>query len=98
MAIQPLANQTVSFSNISATPTVFTLGGGLYSITAHATWGGGSITLQRLAPDATTYITVSAAITTDGYATVSLPPGTYKLLVATATGIYVDIVEIAEGD
>src|ERR1039458_5148545 len=43
------------FKNISATPAAFTLRGGNYGLTCHATWGGGSITLQRLSPDGSTY-------------------------------------------
>ena len=35
---------------------------------------------------------VVTAFTADGYANVNLPSGTYRLTVATATAIYVDIV------
>lgn len=80
------------FSNISATPSAFTLRGGNYGLTAKATWGGGSVTLQRLSMDGTTYVTVLTALTADGYANANLPSGTYRLLVATATAVYVDIV------
>lgn len=83
-----------SFSNISATPTAFTLRGGCYGVTAKATWGGGSVTLQRLSPDGLTYVTVMTAFSADGYASANLPGGTYRLLVATATAIYVDVVSI----
>jgi hypothetical protein len=83
-----------SFSNISATPGSFTLRGGNYGVTAKATWGGGSVTLQRLSPDATTYVTVMTAFSADGYASANLPSGTYRLLVATATAIYIDVVSI----
>jgi hypothetical protein len=88
-------NEARSYSNISATTAAFVLNGGLYAVTAKATWGGGSVTLQRLAADATTYVTCLTAFSADGYATVSLPPGTYKFTVATATAIYVDIMAIA---
>jgi len=81
-----------SFSNISATPASFTLRGGNYGVTVHATWGGGSVTLQRLSPDGSTYVTVMTAFAADGYANANLPSGTYQLLVATATGIYIDVV------
>ncbi len=91
------ANETKSFANIAATPTAFQLRGGVYGITASATWGGGSVTLQKLSGDGSTYITVLTAFTASGYASVSLPPGTYRLLVATATAIYVEIVQIASG-
>lgn len=82
------------FENISATPAVFTLRGGQYGVTIKATWGGGSATLQRLSKDGATYVTVLTAFTADGYAAVNLPSGTYKLLIATATAVYCDIVSI----
>lgn len=86
--------EDVAFNNISATPASFKLRGGNYGVTVHATWGGGSVTLQRLAPDGSTYVTVLTAFSADGYQNVSLPSGTYQLLVATATAIYVDVVAI----
>ena len=91
------SNQVESFSDIAATPDSFELRGGLYAVTVMATWGGGSVTLQRLAADATTYVTVTDAFTANGFVTVSLPPGTYRLLVATASAIYVDVTSITFG-
>jgi len=82
------------FSNISATTAAFTLRGGQYAVTVKATWGGGSVTLQRLAADGTTHVTCLTAFTADGYATVNLPSRPYKFAVATATGVYVDIVSV----
>lgn len=92
-----LTNEIRKFSNITETPAAFTLRGGLYAVTVMATWGGGSVTLQRLAADATTYVTVVAAFTANSFVTVSLPPGTYRLLVATSTAIYVDVTSITFG-
>lgn len=86
---------TYAFTNISATPTAFTLRGGQYAVTVHATWGGGSATLQRLAADGLTYVTCLTAFSADGYATANLPPGTYKFTIATATAVYADITSIA---
>lgn len=87
--------ENISFSNISANTAAFTLRGGNYGITVTATFGGGSVTLQRLAPDGTTYVTVVTAFTAAGYASANLPSGTYRLAVATATGVYADVVSIA---
>lgn len=87
--------ENVVFSNISATPASFVLRGGQYAVTVVATFGGGSVTLQRLAADNSTYVTCLTAFTAAGYATVNLPSGTYRLLVATATAIYVDVVSVA---
>jgi hypothetical protein len=91
------ANETKSYANISADTANFTLRGGLYGVSINATWGGGSVTLQRLSNDGSTYITVLTAFTATGYATVSLPPGTYKLDVVTATAVYVEIIQVASG-
>lgn len=82
------------FSNISATTAPFSLLGGEYAITAVATWGGGSVTLEILAADNTTYVPVLVAITANSFATLDLPAGTYKLVVATATAIYVAVQKI----
>lgn len=82
------------FKNISATPAAFVLRGGNYGLTCHATWGGGSVTLQRLSPDGSTYVTVLTALSADGYGNANLPSGTYQLLVATATAIYCDVVAV----
>jgi hypothetical protein len=83
-----------TFSNISATTAAFTLRGGQYAVDVSATFGGGSVTLQKLAADASTYVTCLTAFTAAGYATVNLPAGTYKVAVATATAVYVGISSI----
>lgn len=97
------ASNAAAFSNISATPAAFALYGGTYMLTAHATWGGGSVQLNRLAADGVTFVPVSSAYGTAALAKLSadgsispipLAPGTYQLAVATATGLYVDIAMI----
>lgn len=89
-----LVDDGISFSNIAATTTAFALRGGMYGVTAKASWGGGSATVQRLAVDGTSYVTCLTAITADGFSTAYLPAGTYKVAIATATAAYIDIVEI----
>jgi hypothetical protein len=84
--------ERVTFSNIAATPAPFTLRGGAYGVMVNGTFG--TVTLQRLSLDGTSYITVLTAFTAAGYASVNLPAGTYQLLLATASGIYADIVGI----
>ncbi|MGE3279683.1 MAG: hypothetical protein AB7H90_03505 [Alphaproteobacteria bacterium] len=81
-------------TNISATTAAFKLRGGLYGVDAIATWGGGSVTLQRVAGDGSTMVTAMTAFSANGYATAYLPPGDYKLAVATATGVYVNVRRI----
>lgn len=85
-----------SYSNISATTAAFTLAAGNYGVTVTATFGGGNVTLQRLAADASTWVTCLTAFTAAGYATVLLPSGSYRFSITTATGVYVDIAAIAE--
>lgn len=86
--------ETVTFSNISATTAAFTLRGGNYGLTCHATFGGGNIALQRRASDGSTFVTVITAMTTDGYASANLPSGTYQLTITTATGVNCDITAV----
>ena len=81
-------------SNISATTSAFTLRGGQYGATVIATFGGGSVTLQRLAMDGATWVTCLTAFTAAGYASVNLPSGSYRWAIATATAVYVDLVAI----
>lgn len=83
-----------SESNISATTAAFTLDGGTYGCDFIATWGGGSVTLQKLAADGSTYVTAMTAWTANGTAIGQFPAGTYRLAVATATAVYVNIRRI----
>lgn len=84
-----------NFQNVSATQGPFQLYGGTYGITAMATWGsGGTVTLQMLSPDGSTWITALSAFTANGYGAISLPPGQYRLAVATATAVYMSISRI----
>src|SRR5229473_1307312 len=71
-------------------PASFTLLGGRYELAATATFGGGNIALQQLMPDGTTYAQVTAAygthpITAAGTAVFDLSPGTYRIVITTAT-------------
>jgi hypothetical protein len=91
--IQELFGQTLSWKNIAATPKPFKLGAGLYGLTAHAgTWGGGGVTLQRLAVDGSTYATAFKAFLADGSATAYVPSGTFQLTIAIATDVSADLV------
>lgn len=86
--------ENIVFSNISATTAAFTLRGGTYGITCHATFGGGNVVLQRLAADGVTYVPVITALTADGYVSASLPSGSYKIAITTATAVYCDVVSV----
>ena len=84
---------TRSWKNISATPTPFKLDGGFYRLTVHAeTWGGGSVMLQRLAADGSTYATALKAFSADGLATAYVVSGVYQLTIASATDVSADLV------
>jgi hypothetical protein len=83
-------------NNISATTAAFPLAGGRYAVDALATWNAGSVKLQKIAGDGSTLVSVSSAtdFTANGFATVDLPSGKYKLVVATATAASVVIRRI----
>lgn len=83
-------------SNIAATAgsTPFQLAGGLYQIETVST-GSGSIDLQKLGPDGTTWTARITQITaTAGYAQATLPPGTYRWVVVTFTANYLSLTRI----
>lgn len=83
--------------------------GGTYQLAAKATWGGGNLALQQLLPDGTTYLalfgqpssatpnTWVASLTADGVLTFSnLPPGTYQIVITTATASYVSLTRVPQ--
>jgi hypothetical protein len=74
-------NEAKAFSNISATTAAFGLGGGKYSFLVKASTYG-TVSLQVLAADATTWLTALTAFAADGFAVVDLPPGQYRVAVA----------------
>lgn len=76
--------------------TAFNLEGGLYGITVQATFGGGSVKLQKQCPDGTTYVSVASAtdFSAAGYSTVSIPKGIYRFTIATATAVQAAIDRI----
>lgn len=82
------------FKNITATTAAFPLVGGLYGIDIVAT-GSGTITLEKLGGDGTTWVTAATAVTaTTAYFTAYLSPGQYRFEVATFTAVYIQIVRV----
>lgn len=68
-------------NNAVASNNDFILLGGLYHVSVLAT-NFGTVTLQKLGPDGTTYLTAMTAFSANGVATASLPPGQYRLALA----------------
>lgn len=87
-AVRPFANAA------AGTSAAFELMGGAYVLDFVAT-GTGTVDLQRLGPDGATYFAVITQITANGTSgSIALPPGQYKVVVATFTAIYVSITRI----
>jgi hypothetical protein len=70
-----------AFSNINATTAAFHLLGGRYNIDVIGSTFG-TVTLQRLGPDNSTYLTALTAFAANGLAVVDLPEGQYKVALA----------------
>lgn len=80
------------FPVITVTPNDFLLDAGWYGITVQATvWG--TATFQRLMPDGS-YLTIVAAFAANGYTTLQLPAGQYRMLLAgvTAFGGLIELI------
>ena len=90
MAYSP--TQSVQFSNLgSVTTAAFTLKGGTYGIAVTATFGDGNVQLQMLSLDGVTWFNVGTSITAAGLTTQPLPPGQYRVVITTATAVFVAI-------
>jgi hypothetical protein len=89
------AHDSVNFQNISADTANFVLTGGAYVLDANGNFNSGTVTLQRLGPDGATFITAATALSANGTSgSIALPPGVYKLAVASATALYVSVIRI----
>jgi hypothetical protein len=88
--------ESVAFQNISASTNSFQLHGGRYGVACVATFGGGSVKLQILAPDNSTYLSVSSGtdFTQAGYGVIDLPSGQFRFTVATASAIYCGVDQV----
>lgn len=80
--------------NASATGSAVQWGGGRGVVCVVATFGGGSVTLQYLGPDGSTWLTAATAFTANGLASFELPPGRIRAAVATATGVYANAEQV----
>lgn len=101
-----MAYEAVGFSNIAASTAAFALTlGGRYSVSVIATFGGGSVKLQKLGPDNTTFIDIQApfnnagveadlvisTFSANGTKDFVLAPGQYKFVITTATAVYISL-------
>lgn len=68
-------------TNISATTAAFTLKGGVYVLAVKASTYG-TVTLQTLGPDLTTWLVALTAVSADGTSAGYLAPGSYRILLA----------------
>lgn len=81
-------------SNASATGSAKAWPGGRGFFSAVATFGVGSVTLQYLGPDGTTWLVAQqpdatdATLTAAGGVLFELPPGKIRAAVVTATAVY----------
>jgi hypothetical protein len=84
------------FSNISATTPPFFLKGGDYMVSAIATFGGGSVELQALGPDQSTFLSLPTALklTANGMISGFLAPGQYKFVIVSATAVFCSVAGI----
>jgi hypothetical protein len=88
--------EAVLFQSLAANSNTFLLKGGKYAVAAVATFGGGSVKLQVLGPDLSTFLSVAGAtdFSAAGFATVDLPPGQYRFTIATATAVYASVIPV----
>jgi hypothetical protein len=81
---------SVEYSNIAASTAAFTLPGGYYMVAAVATFSGGSVELQALGPDQSTWLSLPTPLklTANGMIAGYVSPGQYRFTITTATAVY----------
>lgn len=86
---------SAQFSNIGAVTTAaFQLKGGKYGFMTKST-GAGTIDLQMLGPDGSTWLAVATQITaTAGYNTTDVPPGQFRVVISGFTANYVTVTRV----
>lgn len=96
MAITAAAPNGIQYANISATTTGVQWDGGKGSFVVHATFGGGTVKLQYLSADATTWVDMGTdtTVTADGGGNFEIGRCQLRVNVATATAVYVVIMPI----
>src|SRR6266852_4670821 len=93
-------NDGIAFtSGPTDNPASFILLGGRYELAASATFGGGSIALQQELPDGSTFVQVTSAygthpLTAAGTAAFDVPPGTYRIVITTATAVALALTRV----
>ena len=80
------------FSDISASTDPFALKGGRYGVSVLGS-DFGTVKLQRLALDGSTYVSLSSEtdFSDSGGAVIDLPPGTYRFTIDSATAVYAEV-------
>lgn len=78
---------TQLLSNVAATGAWMQISRGEYAFSAYGTFGGATLTLQRLLPDGVTGLAIGpdAILTAPGQCLADLPGGQYRVLVAGGT-------------
>ncbi len=89
-------SESHQFSNISATTNSFGLAGGTYAFVVSANWTGGSVQLETLSQDGSTWINVGSSVTANGFSTVQVAAGQYRVAVVTATAVYCSLSTIPD--
>jgi hypothetical protein len=92
--VSATATESVKFGNINATTAAFGLKGGNYALVVSASFGGGNIQLQILSLDGVTWINMGAPITAASVVNLSLPSGSYRLAITTATAVYASLTSV----
>jgi hypothetical protein len=96
------SNAEKSFRSLLGNAGPFVLRGGLYQISAIATWGGGNVAFNQLGADGVTWLPVVDALTANGVSTVYLPTGEFQLapssLAVAASGVLTSSANYSDGE
>ena len=91
------ATESRQFSNISSTTAVFSLIGGKYGLDISGTFSSGSVQVQTLSIDGSTWIPVGSSVSANGVQVLELPIGQYRTAVSgSVSAVYFSLTRIAK--
>jgi hypothetical protein len=91
------ATESRQFSNVSSTTAAFSLLGGKYGLDISGTFSSGSVQIQTLSIDGSTWIPVGSSVSANGVQVLELPIGQYRTAVSgSVSAVYFSLTRIAE--
>jgi hypothetical protein len=98
-AVTSTGTGTVTFASmVTATSDPLPKGGVYTAVVTSGTWGGGSVALQTLAADGSTWVQVASYSSPNSVGTVTLSRRQYRIVVTTALAVSAEFQRVSSAE